>query len=241
MQIYCINLVNRTDRRENAQAEFDKQNLIVEFFPATDGRIDTPDGIFVYPAEYGCTDSHVRIWKDIVEKNHDVALVLEDDVFMVDNFESKLKIIIDEVKNIDWDLIHLGPIIPIEKKMASKSLYWGESLGTHAYVINLKCAQKISQFDSKIYKSTVDFQLNKFPLNILCSLEILVKQENIDDHPLVGLFKSTFNGDIGLNRTIGYDYFFKKLVTNYNLTTKISILILIILIIFGIHNLIHRS
>lgn len=240
MHIYCINLEKRTDRRDNAKLEFEKHNLTVEFFPATDGRIETPPGIFVHPAEYGCTDSHVRIWKDIVEKNHKISLILEDDVFLDSNFNSKLDQIINEVKDIEWDLIHLGPIIPTEKTMATESLYWGESLGTHAYIISLECAKKISQFDSKIYKSTVDFQLNKFPLKILCSIDVLVKQESIDGHPLIGLLKSGLNGDIGLKRTIDFDYFIRLGFLNYNLTTKIIILIIVILIIFGIHNLIHR-
>jgi GR25 family glycosyltransferase involved in LPS biosynthesis len=46
--------------------------------------------------------SHARIWRDIVEKGYQTALVLEDDVRLVSNFNFKLKFILDEVKDLDW-------------------------------------------------------------------------------------------------------------------------------------------
>lgn len=209
MHVYCVNLEKRIDRRESAGREFAREGLDVEFFPATDGRIDTPSGLDVNPAEYGCSMSHTRIWKDIVDKEYEMALIFEDDVRLVPDFSLKLKSILDEVKDIEWDMIHLGPLIPIVKRQVTPSLYEGQPLGTHAYLISLECARKIAVFDPALFKVSVDFQLNRFPLRILCVNTSLAKQESIEDEPLIGLMKSAFKGDIGLDRTYDLNYFIR--------------------------------
>ena len=207
MHIYCINLEKRDDRRRSAGAEFDREGLEVEFFPATDGRIDPPRGLYVSPAEYGCSMSHTRVWRDMIEKGHQVALVFEDDVCLIPNFKTKLLEVLEDAEGIPWDIIHLGPLLPMPKqKDVEQALYEGQALGTHAYMITLECAKKIAPFDAKLMKVSVDFQLNRFPLRIFCVGETLAKQESIETEPLVGLMKSTIKGDIGLDRTFDLNY-----------------------------------
>ena len=208
MQIYCINLEKREDRRTTAGEEFAREGLDVEFFPATDGRINTPRGLYVSPSEYGCAMSHTRIWKDMVEKGHESAIVFEDDVCLISNFRSKLHEIMEDAQGLEWDIIHLGPIMPISKEryVEGLALYEGKALGTHAYIISLECARKISVFEPELLQVPVDFQLNRFPLKIFCTGKALAKQESIESEPLVGLWKSTFNGDIGIDRTFDLNY-----------------------------------
>jgi hypothetical protein len=209
MHIYCVNLEKRIDRRESVGKEFVREGIDVEFFPATDGRVDTPQGLDVNPAEYGCSMSHTRIWRDIVTKGHETALIFEDDVRLVPNFDLKLKNILKEAEGINWDIIHLGPLIPIVKRHVTASLYEGQPLGTHAYLMTLECAKKIAPFEPELMKVSVDFQLNRFPLRILCVKDSLAKQESIDDEPLIGLMKSAFKGDIGMDRTYDLNYFIR--------------------------------
>jgi glycosyl transferase family 25 len=83
MHIYCINLEKRGDRRKTSGVEFAREGLDVEFFPATDGRINAPSGLSVRPSEYGCTMSHTRVWRDMIEKGYETALVFEDDVRLI--------------------------------------------------------------------------------------------------------------------------------------------------------------
>jgi len=230
MHAYCINLDKRTDRRDDARAEFDREGLDVEFFSATDGRIDPPPGLYVTPAEYGCSMSHTRIWRDMVQNGYETALVFEDDVCLVPNFKTKLNEILQEAKNTPWDIIHLGPLLPILKQNVSPTLYEGQPLGTHAYVISLECARKISVFDASLMKVSVDFQLNRFPIKILCSREMLAKQVSIDDEPLVGLVRSAFEGDIGMDRTYDLNYFIR-----YGLQ-KFGVIIALILALILIRN-----
>lgn len=153
--------------------------------------------------------SHTRIWRDIVDKGHEVSLIFEDDVRLVPNFNLKLKLILEEVKDLEWDIIHLGPLIPIIKRQITSNVYEGQPLGTHAYLISLECAKRIASFDPALFKVSVDFQLNRFPLRILCVNTSLAKQESIEDEPLIGLMKSAFKGDIGMDRTYDLNYFIR--------------------------------
>jgi GR25 family glycosyltransferase involved in LPS biosynthesis len=227
MHIYCINLDKRDDRRRSAEAEFAREGLDVEFFSATDGRINTPKGLCLTPSEYGCVKSHVRIWRDIVENGYESALIFEDDVRLVDNFKVKFNSILDELKGISWDIIHLGPILPIQLTQVTPSLFEGQALGTHAYIISLECAKKISVFEAELIKVSPDFQLNRFPLKFLCVNEPLAKQENIEQPPLVGVLESWFTGDIGLERTVDFTYFFRYSFQKFKHYIIVVILLLI--------------
>jgi len=202
MHVYCINLERRRDRRFSVEFEFEREGLDVEFFPATDGRVEAPSGLYITPPEYGCASSHVRIWKDVVEKGYEIALVTEDDVRFVPNFKQKLEDLLLEASDFPWDMINIGPLCPVVKTDVSKNLYEGRTLSTHSYVIKLECARKLAVFDPKFYKVGVDFQLNLFPIRILCVRESLSKQECIDDNMILGFAKSLVKGDIGLQRTV---------------------------------------
>jgi hypothetical protein len=231
MHAYCISLEQRDDRRRSAGAEFEREGLPVEFFPATDGRVDTPPGLYVNPAEYGCSMSHTRVWRDMVEKEYPAALVFEDDVRLVPNFVSKLIEVLNDAEGIPWDIIHLGPLLPIAKeKGVLQTLYEGQGLGTHAYLISLECAKKIAPFDAELMKVSVDFQLNRFPLRLFCVGEPLAKQESVDDELLVGLVKSAVKGDIGLERTFDLNYLLRFFAERFKpfLVLLVSLIILVL-------------
>lgn len=153
--------------------------------------------------------SHVRIWRDAVSKGYDMALVLEDDVRLVPDFKSKLETILKDAEGYPWDIINLGPIVPIVRSPLTSNIYEGQPLGTHAYVIRKECAERISLFDPELMKVGIDYQLNRYPIHILCVYEPLAKQEDIESGIFTGLIKSTIKGDIGLERTFDYTYLFR--------------------------------
>ena len=204
MHIYCINLERRPDRRARAESQFERAGLDVEFFPGTDGREHPPDGLYVTPSEYGCADSHVRVWRDIVAKGHEIALILEDDVELSPNFGSKLEEVLAEAK--DWDMIFLGYILPIVRRDISANLFEGQPLGTHAYLINIECARKLTNFDPKLIKVGIDAQLNWFPLKILCSKTILASQGDALSEIGLPNITSFLEGDIGFARTMDFNF-----------------------------------
>jgi len=227
MHTYCINLEHRDDRRETVSKEFEREGLDVEFFRATNGRKESPTGLYISQPEYGCAMSHVRVWRDMVEKGHEIALVTEDDVRLVPDFKQKIKDLIHEASCVQWDLINIGPICPVVKSEVSENLYEGRALSTHSYVIRLACAKKLADFDPKFYKVGVDFQLNLFPIRMLCVRESLAKQECIDDKVLVGFFKSLVKGDIGLERTVDVPHHIRLIFQRF----KFVIILLVVLLV----------
>ncbi|KAL1456412.1 hypothetical protein WDU94_001143 [Cyamophila willieti] len=66
--------------------------------------------------EIGCFLSHYKIWNDVIDKNYDIVMVLEDDVRFESFFRQKLVAILKELRTLpSWDLIYLG-----RKKLSEK-------------------------------------------------------------------------------------------------------------------------
>ncbi|CAF0983297.1 unnamed protein product [Rotaria sp. Silwood1] len=126
-EIYVINLVRRTDRRERLQATFDILNISVRFFDAVDGKYTIDQkylenlNIRLLPnyedpynqrpmnyGELGCFFSHYFIWQDMIKNEYSNGiLILEDDVRFDVYFKYKLeKILLN--RSFDWDILYLG-------------------------------------------------------------------------------------------------------------------------------------
>jgi GR25 family glycosyltransferase involved in LPS biosynthesis len=206
MHVYCINLERRPDRRAHAQKEFDREGLTdVEFFKATDGRVDAPEYIFVSKSEYGCNDSHFRIYRDIVQKGHPRALILEDDVHLAPNFKFKMEIAMQEADHFEWDLLYLGHNLPIKEEYLTSNIFAGKPLATHAYVITQEAARKICNFDTKFIRHSIDFELNRMPLARLGLVEKIAYQSPTGH--LWDEFIHQFNGDLWSERTTDWEHF----------------------------------
>ena len=63
--------------------------------------------------EIGCFLSHYFIWEEMIAKNLQRVIVLEDDLRFKPNFKSELAVVMAEVKALalDWDLIYLSRYI----------------------------------------------------------------------------------------------------------------------------------
>ena len=94
--IYCVNLERSKVRKSCMINEFSREELDVEFFKACDGAEYARDGAF------GCAQSHIQIWKDIVEKGYENALILEDDVRLVHDFKRKLDDLNDTQERVNF-------------------------------------------------------------------------------------------------------------------------------------------
>lgn len=101
MTLNCLNLVHRTDRRDNAIKEFQKQNII-------DYQFWTP--IPHETAFISISKSHKMIVQDAKNKGLSMCAVCEDDIEFAD--EGAWQYFIDNIPN-DFDL-YLA------------SIYWGE-------------------------------------------------------------------------------------------------------------------
>nr|XP_013189135.1 unnamed protein product [Amyelois transitella] len=125
-EIYMINLERRPERRQLMELSFKELGMDVKLFQAVDGRkLDLNDlreySVTLMPnyedpyhkrpmkaGEVGCFLSHYYIWEEIIKNKYAKTLVLEDDVHFVPYFRHRLLGLMDEVKDIDWDLLYLG-------------------------------------------------------------------------------------------------------------------------------------
>jgi GR25 family glycosyltransferase involved in LPS biosynthesis len=200
MHAYCINLERSPERRLQAQSEFEREGLDVEFFQATDGKVEAPDGLFITKSEWGCADSHIRVWKDIIHNGYETALVFEDDIQLVPDFKDKLEQILSELPP-DWDYVNIGTTdqLNINFKRFSENLMIGQALNTHAYIIHNRCARKWSDFQAKYFKSQFDVFIANYPSkNFHVEKGIAVQ----------GSGQSVIGG--GLNRTYDWTFFVNK-------------------------------
>jgi GR25 family glycosyltransferase involved in LPS biosynthesis len=188
MQAYCINLERNPERRESAQAEFAREGLAVTFFRATDGKAEAPEGLLITKSEWGCADSHIRVWKDMVENGHEMALVFEDDISLVPNFNLKLQEVLKELPD-DWDYVNLDPngFYTVDVKQFSSLLMKGLSLATSAYLIRHKCAKQWAEWDSTLMKVQVDSFITQCPVQYFHVRERLAWQDQQHTSQIGGL------------------------------------------------------
>lgn len=104
--IYCINLDRRPDRWQKCVEEFDRIDITVERFRASDGNEIICDGQ-ILPGEKGIYLTHLRIAEDAIKNRYDKILILEDDVKFSDNFVEDFDSWYREVPN-DWNMLYLG-------------------------------------------------------------------------------------------------------------------------------------
>ncbi|XP_059055397.1 glycosyltransferase 25 family member [Achroia grisella] len=163
-EVYMINLERRTEKRELMEMSFKELGIDAKLFVAVDGmKLDLDDlqeySITLMPdyedpfhkrpmkaGEIGCFLSHYYIWKEIVEKHHSTALVLEDDVHFVPYFRQKFLRLLDEIRNLEWDLVYIGRKILLKGEEqyvtdhTTRPLY---SYWTLGYLISERGAKKL--------------------------------------------------------------------------------------------------
>ncbi len=102
---YVVNLASATARRATMEDTLRRHGVDAEFFPAVDGRLMSEEDLESHVdrakaeleygalsrAEIGTSLSHVFIYRDIVQRNIDCAVILEDDVCLAADFRSLIQ------------------------------------------------------------------------------------------------------------------------------------------------------
>ncbi|XP_076004252.1 procollagen galactosyltransferase 1 [Genypterus blacodes] len=168
-EVFMINLARRADRRERMLRALYEQELSCKVVAAVDGKalnitdIDSM-GIKMLPGykdpyhgrpltkgELGCFLSHYNIWKEIVDRDLRISLVIEDDLRFEVFFRRRLQTLLQEVTKhkLDWDLIYIGrkrmqvdhpekSVPNIHNLVEADYSYW-----TLAYMLSLQGARKL--------------------------------------------------------------------------------------------------
>jgi len=184
-KIIYINLDRRTDRNENVINELDKvginnNNYTIERIPGVDASLldfnnistdlfttesintalDKNNGVGgpMTKGAVGCALAHRNCYLNILESNHDYVLILEDDIFIDDNFLDKL----NSYEIPEFDILFLGwhshYHMMVEATNITEYCFTPKFLfGLFGYIINKKAAHHL---------------LNLFPLTFQIDTEM---------------------------------------------------------------------
>lgn len=161
MHAFVINLAASTARREKMKEILDRQKSIsYEFIPAVDGRVlskEQLDSLFdietaeqkcmrkILPGEIGCTLSHQKCFKEIIDRNMQYALVLEDDIEITAPLECVFPDIEELLATEKPRIVLLSGWNYFTKKRRLNAKYLITKIIdgylTHAYVINAAAAK----------------------------------------------------------------------------------------------------
>uniref|UniRef100_H3D9C5 procollagen galactosyltransferase n=1 Tax=Tetraodon nigroviridis TaxID=99883 RepID=H3D9C5_TETNG len=167
-EVFMINLVRRSDRRERMLRTLYELELSCQVVAAVDGKaLNKTDveslGIHMLPGykdpyhgrpltkgELGCF-SHYNIWKEIADRRLQTSLVIEDDLRFEVFFKRRLQTLLEEVTahELDWDLIYIGrkrmqtdrpetSVPNIHNLVQADYSYW-----TLGYLLSLRGARKL--------------------------------------------------------------------------------------------------
>ena len=177
---YIVNLERDKGRKKNILSQLKHQNIInFKIIEAVDGsQLSKNDlkrstyqnnknsfkwHIKLSNSEIGCALSHLKIYKDFINSNYELAVIFEDDIFFKHQFNDEIKSLIYESFSENGQILLLGElkqyfIKDLYKRLHFKIVDTETAYFTHAYVINKKAASAIIDFNYPI-KTVADNHL----------------------------------------------------------------------------------
>lgn len=171
-----VNLDRRVDRWNKFTALKEPKFLNYERYSAVDGKdlVSTPQLQRLFnDNDYrwrrgmiGCALSHLKLWTELINSSdHEIYIILEDDITFTPNFKEKLMVAYHQLKESDWDLFYLGHSlhrryrlpshrdpdkIPICQKWDKSTIFTRSMGGTIGYMINKRGAMKLLNFINEV-------------------------------------------------------------------------------------------
>ena len=177
--VWLINLDRDTDRRARMEAQLSALDLPFTRFAAIYGKDHAEElskradaaayarnmGSPILPGKMGCYASHIAVWEACLASDHDVALILEDDVVFHDDFLDSLDLALAAADH--WDTIRFNCIrakLPVRQGYVgdySLNAYIGPFTGNAAYLLKRDVARRLLP---NLWPQTraFDHELNRF-------------------------------------------------------------------------------
>jgi len=115
--VYIINMEKDTERLNNMIKKCKKLDINFEKMTGIDinklskkeknENINNIFQLYATKSAIGCSLTHKKIYKDIINKKYKNALILEDDIYFTDDFYKVLENVYNDVPK-DYDIIFLG-------------------------------------------------------------------------------------------------------------------------------------
>ena len=176
---FCISLDNAFERWTRMCHRFDTFQMNITLWPAS-----KPENVvdkcveYLSPGQRACAQSHMKIWRYIVNKKLPYALVLEDDACFDKKWRDRLHDFFGSSRK-PWDMLLLNCSEPMEPAYTWVSVQ--DQYLTGAYLISLNGARKlVDMFGDKLFAA--DWMTTRLQLRGRCyaSYPWLVIQEGID-------------------------------------------------------------
>jgi GR25 family glycosyltransferase involved in LPS biosynthesis len=120
------------------------------------------------PGEIGCYLTHIQVYRDILQAEHETALVCEDDIIFSSNAKELFSDYMQRMPP-DWDIIHFYSSRPVggkdqydrKRKLVAEGLYRGfnEGRGTVCLAFRRRCLEYLLTIAFPM-KSTIDGRTN---------------------------------------------------------------------------------
>jgi GR25 family glycosyltransferase involved in LPS biosynthesis len=133
-EIYCINLIHRTDRYISMKKLEKEENIKITYY--------RPEK-HIKGGTYGCFNSQIEVIKMAYNKKHKYIMIFEDDTIRTNSYN---KINIDEIiklfKSNKWDIIKFScgiiNILQLFNLNEYNNIYKGGTVCNNAYILNNK-------------------------------------------------------------------------------------------------------
>lgn len=200
IKTFVINLLKDKDRKESILRETSRfSTLDVEIVEAVYGKMLTDQeredlfdskkysqyyGRNVLPGEIGCTLSHRKCYKRLLESDWKYALILEDDAhFLIDTIDVDFLIAVEKIMNAEKPsvlLLHADINYKGKAKLFCKNydLYTVyTAMFTTAYFINRSAADLMLSEKRSYWVADDWFRFRQWGINILCLYPSVIVQQ----------------------------------------------------------------
>ena len=114
---------------------------------------------------FGCYMSHVLLWQTMLQRELDFIVVLEDDVLLVSDFSSKLRVILMKLPQ-NWGILYLNGS---ERKFGGKhgdGIFQARGgVGAFAYALSRSAAQYFLRGTARSSNKPIDHVMNEAVLS----------------------------------------------------------------------------
>lgn len=175
MKIYIVNLEKDIERKASIKAQLDALNLDYQFISAVYGKALSQEEIAQLSPDFektrltlpelGCALSHLKVYREIIKNNDEIALILEDDVKLHHNIKKYLDLLTINNNPNTPEVIILGKVneyIDSFKKILDKNYSLVnviDSVGAYGYCLNKKAAENLLTFLQPIWIVSDEWKL----------------------------------------------------------------------------------
>ena len=160
--VYCINLVERPDRKNHMHTQFAHLGIRPDHVRFLRFTRDERGGA------YGCWDSHMQVWDDFWRRHPRRAycLVLEDDCVVTPNTRAVVahaaSFIARHSHHVDILFLH-NLCVPVQHPLNDGTITSGYGVTTHAYFVSRRYIGRVRSESGRLPDATgahIDFAIN---------------------------------------------------------------------------------